>query len=166
MIAFVWAEDQAGTIGHKGRLPWHLPDDLAFFKRVTLGQLMVMGRKTYEGLPKRPLPGRTNVVVTRDPALVLPGATVVTSKQAVLALAQANLNQDVMVVGGAQVFAMFMDVVDTLYVTRLAGTFEGDVTMPSVPWAQFELTASKTVFMPEKAYTHTFETWRRKPAAY
>lgn len=165
MIAFVWAQAANGVIGKDGRLPWHLADDLHYFKELTTGHFTVMGRRTYEGLPTRPLPNRTNVVLTRDAAYQAPGAQVVHEPAAVLELASAHPDETIMVVGGAQVFAAFADVVDTLYVTRLAGTFAGDTTMPALDWDAFERTAVRPVENADPALNHTFETWQRiKPA--
>lgn len=162
MIAFVWAQDQGGTIGKNGKLPWHLPDDLHQFKQLTLGQLVVMGRTTYEGLPKRPLPGRTNIVLTRQPDYQALGAVVVHDRQALLALAAAHPQQHLMIVGGAQVFTAFADIVDRLYVTKLAGTFAGDVKMPQLDWSAFKQVASREVTDADPQKTHVFETWVRK----
>ncbi|WP_225047280.1 dihydrofolate reductase [Lacticaseibacillus kribbianus] len=162
MIAFLWAQAANGVIGKDGRLPWHLPDDLAFFKAQTLGQLTVMGRSTWEALPKRPLPGRTNVVMTRQAGYRAPGAVVCPDVDAVLALAAAYPEQDLVVTGGAQVFAAFAKLVDTLWVTRLAGDFDGDVVMPPLDWDAFTRVAARTVTDADPALTHTFETWVRQ----
>ncbi|WP_203663957.1 dihydrofolate reductase [Lacticaseibacillus sp. 53-4] len=162
MIAFVWAQDQAGTIGKNGKLPWHLPDDLHQFKQLTLGQLTVMGRTTYEGLPKRPLPGRTNIVLTRQADYQAPGAVVIHDRKALLAFASAHPKQHLMIVGGAQIFTAYADIVDRLYVTKLAGTFTGDVKMPALDWAAFKQVASREVIDPDPRKTHVFETWQRK----
>ncbi|WP_125703309.1 dihydrofolate reductase [Lacticaseibacillus daqingensis] len=162
MIAYVWAQASNGTIGRDGTLPWHLPDDLQFFKQKTLGQLTLMGRTTYDGLRKRPLPNRTNVVLTRRLDYTAPGAVVVHSKAEALALAAAHPEQDLMIVGGAQVFTLFADVVDTLYVTRLAGEVSGDVVMPPLDWDAFERVSARLVPNDDPALAHTFETWQRR----
>lgn len=162
MIAFLWAQAANGIIGRAGRLPWHLPDDLHYFKAKTLGQLTVMGRKTYLGLPKRPLPGRTNVVLTHDPAFEAAGAEVVHSRAELLALAAAHPDQDVVITGGAGVFASLADLPDTLLVTRLAGAFAGDVTMTPIAWERFALESARKVEDADPALTHTFEVWRRR----
>lgn len=162
MIAFLWAQAANGVIGKNGRLPWHLPDDLAYFKQQTLGQLTVMGRKTYLGLPKRPLPGRTNVVLTHDVTFAAPGVVVVHSAAELCALAAKHPDQNVVITGGAQVFASLKDLPDTLWVTRLAGEFDGDVVMSDLPWQAFKLVASRKVIMADPQLTHTFETWQRQ----
>ncbi|WP_461213084.1 dihydrofolate reductase [Lacticaseibacillus sp. GG6-2] len=162
MIAFLWAQAANGIIGRDGRLPWHLPDDLKYFKANTLGQLTVMGRKTYLGLPKRPLPGRVNVVLTHDPDFQAEGAVIVHSRDELLALAASHPDQNVVITGGAGVFASLADLPDTLLVTRLAGDFEGDVTMTPIDWQAYQLESSRTVENPDPALTHTFEVWQRR----
>lgn len=162
MIAFVWAQDRSGTIGYQGRLPWHLPDDLKEFKALTVGQLTVMGRRTYEGLPKRPLPDRTNVILTRDQSYQAPGAVVVHDRAALLAYAEAHPDQNLMITGGAEIFALFADVVERLYVTKLAGVFPGDVKMPALDWSAFRQMSSREVFNADPAKSHVFEVWDRK----
>ncbi|MFD1433177.1 dihydrofolate reductase [Lacticaseibacillus yichunensis] len=162
MIAFVWAQDHTGLIGEDGHLPWHLKDDLEFFHQVTKGQLVVMGRRTYEGLPKRPLPERTNIILTRDADYSAPGAVVLHSRADVLVYASTHPELNLMIVGGAQIFTLFKDDVDTLLVTRIAGTFTGDVRMPPLDWAQFELNSSRHVANADPALAHDFERWNRK----
>ncbi len=162
LIAFLWAQAANGIIGRDGRLPWHLPDDLKYFKAQTLGQLTVMGRKTYLGLPKRPLPGRTNVVLTHDVNFEAEGTVVVHSRQELLALAAKHPEQDVIITGGAGVFASLADLPDTLLVTRLAGEFIGDVTMTAIDWAAFRREEAREVINEDPALTHTFEVWRRR----
>lgn len=162
MIAFIWAQAADGIIGFNGHLPWHLPDDLHYFRERTAGQLMVVGRKTYESFPHRPLPDRTNIVLTHHADYDAPGATVVTSKAAVLGLAQAAPEKQLIIAGGAEIFDLFMPEVDTLWVTRLQGAFHGDTRMPAVDYAAFTLTETKHVDNPSPQLIHDFETWVRK----
>lgn len=162
MIAFLWAEAANHVIGVDGHLPWHLPDDLHYFRAQTVNQIMVMGRKTYEGLPKRPLPDRLNVVVTHDANYSAPGVQVATSKQAVLKIAQDHPDKRLVIVGGAKIFELFADVVDTLLVTRIAGDFAGDTQMPAIDWADFTRVSAREVTTDDPALNHTFEKWERK----
>lgn len=162
MIAFLWAQAANGTIGQNGALPWHLPDDLKYFKQQTLGTLTVMGRKTYLALPKRPLPGRTNVVLSHDPNCQAPGAIVVHSAAELRALHQQHPEQDLVITGGAGVFASLKDWPDTLLVTRLAGDFAGDVTMVDLPWDQYQLVDSRAVDNSNPALVHVFERWEKR----
>ena len=129
-VGLIWAQAANGVIGSKGRLPWHLPEDLARFRRLTLGSTVVMGRATWDSLPEaaRPLRERHNVVLTRQPDWAAPGATVARSLTAALDAAP----QDVWVIGGASVYAAAMPHADRLEVTELADSFEGDVHAPGI----------------------------------
>ncbi len=114
----IWAEARGGAIGRDGELPWHLPEDLAHFKRTTLGAPVVMGRRTWESLPERvrPLPGRENVVVTRDAGYEAPGATIAHSLEGAL----APLSEErAWILGGGELFRAAMPVADELVVTRI-----------------------------------------------
>ncbi|WP_454042922.1 dihydrofolate reductase [Cellulosimicrobium sp. Marseille-Q8652] len=151
MLGLIWAQarDAAGrpVIGAGGTMPWHLPEDLAHFRRVTSGHPVVMGRRTWESLPPRfrPLSGRTNVVVTRRDgwapdgadAPPQPGATVraVGSVDAALALAReaAAPDGEVWVIGGAQLYAATLDQAERCVVTEIDAVVEGDTFAPSVP---------------------------------
>ncbi|MCA9973391.1 MAG: dihydrofolate reductase [Anaerolineales bacterium] len=130
LISLVVALDRNGVIGVNGRLPWRLPDDMARFRALTLGKPVVMGRKTYESIPARfrPLPGRHNIVVTRNPAYAAPGATVVSSPEA--ALAAAGDAPEVMIGGGAALYAAFLPRADRLYLTRVDAAYAGDTFFP------------------------------------
>lgn len=115
------------VIGHQNQLPWHLPADLAWFKKTTLGKPIIMGRKTYESIGK-PLPGRQNIVITSNEALELPGCDVVTSPDA--ALDCAGDNSEVMVIGGALVYELFLPHSQRLYLTLVDAEIEGDAFFP------------------------------------
>jgi dihydrofolate reductase len=130
MVGLVWAQAANGVIGHDGALPWHLPEDLARFRALTVGTTVVMGRATWESLPARfrPLPDRDNVVLSRDGRYVAPGGTVVGS----LADALAHGTGDVWVIGGATVYAQALVHADRLAVTELAEAFDGDAYAPDV----------------------------------
>ena len=125
MISFHLARADNGVIGRDGGLPWRLPADLRRFKAMTLGRPMVMGRKTFESFPA-PLPGRRHIVLTRDPRWSAAGAEVVHDVDAALALA----GEDVAVIGGAEVFALFLDRADRIELTEVHCVAEGDVAMP------------------------------------
>ncbi|KRO18272.1 dihydrofolate reductase [Lacticaseibacillus saniviri] len=163
MISFLWAQDQHGLIGKDGTLPWHLPDDLHFFKSVTINQIMVMGRKTFEGMGKKPLPNRTNIVLTHQPEYSADdGVIVYHSAESVLDYAASFPDKNLVIVGGAHVFASFKGIPDVLYVTRLAGSFEGDTYMTDIDFEPFDLITSRTVENDDPALTHTFEAWVRR----
>lgn len=129
-IAFVVAMDRNRLIGAGDRLPWRLPDDMRFFREVTMGHPVLMGRKTYESIPARfrPLPGRTNIVLTSQRGYEAPGCIVVhTIEEALLLVDEA---EELMVIGGAQVFRELLPIVDRLYLTDIDGAYEGDVYFP------------------------------------
>ena len=129
MLALVAAVAENGVIGAKGGLPWRLPDELAHFKRTTLGKPVLMGRRTFASLG-RALPGRTNVVLSRDPDFAAPGALVARDLDAALALVRDA--PEVMVIGGAAVYADALPRADRIYLTRVRARPEGDVFFPAL----------------------------------
>ncbi|AGH49689.1 dihydrofolate reductase [Sphingomonas sp. MM-1] len=126
-ITFYVARADNGVIGRGGRLPWRLPEDLKRFKAMTMGKPMVMGRKTFESFPK-PLPGRRHIVLTRDPAWAADGAEVAHSVDQAIAL--AGDVEEVAVIGGAEIYALFMPQADRIELTEVHRTVEGDTKMP------------------------------------
>ena len=131
-LHMIYARARNGVIGKQGQLPWHLPEDLAHFKRTTLGQPVVMGRVTWESLPEkfRPLPGRTNVVVSRQTSFKATGAQVVSSLEAAMALFPTN--EVVWLIGGAQLHAQALPLASQIVVTEIDADFEGDAFAPSL----------------------------------
>ena len=129
-LHMIYARARNGVIGKQGQLPWHLPEDLAHFKRTTLGQAVVMGRVTWESLPEkfRPLPGRTNVVVSRQSSFKATGAQVVSSLEAAMALFPTN--EVVWLIGGAQLYAQALPLATQIVVTEIDADFEGDAFAP------------------------------------
>jgi dihydrofolate reductase len=124
-ITLIVARAQNGVIGRDGRLPWHLPADLKRFKALTMGSVMIMGRKTFDSLPGV-LPGRRHIVVTRDRAWSMSGAEVAHSVNAALSLAG---NERVSVIGGAELFASFLPLADRIELTEVLADVEGDTVM-------------------------------------
>ena len=137
-LHLIYARARNNVIGLQGDLPWHLPEDLAHFKRTTLGQPVVMGRITWESIPEkfRPLPGRRNVVVSRQSNYPAAGATVVDSLQAALALFHAD--EVVWLIGGAQLYAQGLPLASQVVVTDIDADFEGDAYAPllSADWQE------------------------------
>ncbi|SDQ77513.1 dihydrofolate reductase [Quadrisphaera sp. DSM 44207] len=129
-VGLIWAQAANGVIGDRGRLPWHLPEDLARFKALTTGSTVVMGRATWESLPERnrPLPGRRNVVLTRRAGWAAEGALAAGSVEEALALAGG----DAWVIGGARAYEAAMAHADRLEVTELEDAFAGDVRAPAL----------------------------------
>lgn len=131
----VWAEARGGAIGRDGDMPWHLPEDLAHFKRVTLGAPVIMGRRTWESLPERfrPLPGRANIVVTSDTAYIADGATLVASLGEAIAEAEALGSETAWVMGGGQMYRAAISRATDLVVTRIDLDIEGaDTFAPEI----------------------------------
>ena len=142
-IAMIAAVAQNNAIGINNKLPWYLPGDLRYFKAVTMGKPIIMGRKTFESLGK-PLPGRTNIVMTRDPEWVSDNVRVVATLDEALALASSIAEIDgvseVMIIGGEQIYQQALPKTDRLYLTRVGQSFAGDAFFPElVPqeWIEF-----------------------------
>ncbi|GGI47958.1 dihydrofolate reductase [Agromyces flavus] len=131
-IGLIWAEARGGVIGAGGTMPWHVPEDLAHFKRTTHGAPVVMGRRTWESLPPRfrPLPGRANIVVTRQAVWAGEGAVRAGSVDEALALAASDADDWIWVIGGAELFARTIDRADRLVITELDLDVEGDTFAP------------------------------------
>lgn len=162
MLAALWAEDLQGVIGKDQTLPWHLPNDLKYFKEMTIGKTIVMGRTTFEGMGSRPLPNRQTIVLTRNPDYQAEGVTVMHSVDDVLAYAKTK-EEPTMIIGGAVVFQDFIPYYDLLYRTVIEENFSGDTYFPSINWNEWELRTWKQGVTDEKnKYAHRFETYRRK----
>lgn len=133
LVSLVVAAAVNGVIGRDNRMPWHLPEDLAHFKRLTLGHPIVMGRKTHESIVAmlgKPLPGRTNIVVTRQAGFGASGCIVASSLDA--ALAAANEAEEIFVIGGAEIYRLALERADRVYLTRIDAAFEGDAKFPEL----------------------------------
>ena len=132
-ISLVWAMAQNRIIGRNNNLPWHLPEDLKYFKRITLGKPVIMGRKTFESIGK-PLPGRTNIVVTRNADFSAEGVKTVNSLSAAKALCESIGEIDgiseAMVIGGAEIYTQAMPIADRLYLTEVHANVDGDTFFP------------------------------------
>jgi dihydrofolate reductase len=134
-IGLIWAEAHDGVIGAGGGMPWHVPEDLAHFKRTTEGEPVVMGRRTWESLPPRfrPLPGRLNIVVTRSPdwpGFISTGALRASSVDEALELAAGDAREWIWIIGGAELFASTIGAADRLIVTELDLDVDGDTFAP------------------------------------
>lgn len=136
-LGLIFARAANGVIGKDNKLPWHLPEDLAHFKRTTLGSPVIMGRKTWDSLPPRfrPLPGRTNIVITRDTQWAADGA--VRANDLASAMAATGDAPTAWVIGGAQIYALALPQADVVVVTEIARDFEGDAYAPELgdEWA-------------------------------
>jgi dihydrofolate reductase len=138
MISIIVALDDKQGIGAKNRLLWHLKKDFAHFKTLTLGHPVIMGRKTYQSIGK-PLPGRANIIVTRDSNFSAPGCLIAISLESAIACAKDIDGQEVFIIGGGQIYqeAMAKNLVDKLYVTKVQGDFQADTFFPD--YSHFKL---------------------------
>ena len=133
------AYDRDRVIGRDGTLPWRLPDDMKHVRALTVGKPLIMGRRTYESFPRRPLPDRTNIVVTRDPSFHPDGVVVARTPDEALAL--AGDAPEVIVFGGASIFGHFLPMADRLYVTEVDASVGGDTYFPKLDpshWREVE----------------------------
>jgi dihydrofolate reductase len=139
-LAMIVAAAENDVIGRGNALPWDLPGDLRYFRRVTLGKPVIMGRRTFDAIG-RPLPGRCNIVVSRDPDFAAAGVRVARSLDEALALAEAVAEIDgadeIMLIGGAQLYALGLPRVQRIYLTRVHGAVDGDTRLPALDWSQF-----------------------------
>jgi len=160
VIGLVWAQTPAGVIGDAGTIPWHVPEDMAHFREVTAGGTVVMGRATWQSLPDRfrPLPGRRNVVLSRDPTFPAPGAEVLTDLDAALRSAP-----DVWVIGGGAVYAAALDRADRLEVTVVDLDVPGDTVAPAVgPGWRLVVGGPDAPWRTSRTGTRfRFDTWER-----
>ncbi len=140
-VAFVVAVARNGVIGRKGDLPWRIGSDLRRFKQITMGKPVIMGRKTWESLPRRPLAGRLNIVVTRHKDYKAEGAAVVANVHDALARASEARTEEICVIGGSDVFRQFLPLADRLYLTEVDLEPEGDVFFPPLDPTQWRETS-------------------------
>jgi dihydrofolate reductase len=150
-ISLIVAVSRNGAIGLNNQLPWYLPEDLKYFKSVTMGKPLIMGRKTFDSIG-RPLPGRANIVLTRDPQWTSDGVKVVQSvEQALVAgeiACEAADVDEIMVIGGEQIYRMTIDLADRIYLTQVDADVEGDAFFPDIDlnnWSQTRVKLSEII---------------------
>ena len=128
------------VIGRNGKLPWRLPDDMRRFARITAGHAVVMGRATFESL-RRPLPGRRNIVLTRSHSLALDGCDVAHGVEEALTAATSPSSEEVFVIGGEQIYQLFLPLARRLYITWIDIDVPGDTLFPEVRWTEWRIVA-------------------------
>jgi dihydrofolate reductase len=158
-VSLVLAMASNGMIGVDGGMPWRIPDDMKHFKAVTMGKPIVMGRKTWDSFPKKPLPGRTNIVVTRDPDWRGEGAVAVHTLDAAL----ARDAEEIAVIGGAQIYKLALPRADLVHLTQVHRDFAGDTHMPPFDDAVWRETAREDHATPE-GLAYSFVTLERRAA--
>ena len=167
--ALIVAMSRNRVIGRNNALPWYLPGDLRYFKQVTMGKPILMGRKTWESIG-RPLPGRMNVVISRDHQWQAPAGTVCEHSLAdgfKRATAQAELEggDEVMVIGGGEIYAAALPDIDRMYVTRVHAEIEGDAFFPEVNWEQWEEIGREDFSASDNnPYDYSFVVYQRLPS--
>ena len=160
------AMDQNRVIGRNNKLPWYLPEDLRYFKRTTLGKPIIMGRKTFESIGK-PLPGRTNLVVTRNKSWAHPNVRVFNDLDSAYRSAEAQAEIDrtgeVMVIGGGEIFTEALPDADRLYLTQVHAEVGGDAYFPEVDWGQWEeISREDYPSSDTNPYSYSFITYERR----
>ncbi|MDR2040378.1 MAG: dihydrofolate reductase [Bacteroidales bacterium] len=160
MISAIVAIDENNAIGYNNQLLTHLPNDLKYFKRTTLGHPVIMGRNTYESLPVKPLPGRKNIIISKSFSEA-PGSIVVSSIED--ALEQCDDSEECFITGGMQIYRQMMPYVQKLYITRIHHRFEADVYFPDIDPDIWQLQSSERHETDEKhPYAYSFEVYLRK----
>ncbi|TBL71036.1 dihydrofolate reductase [Paenibacillus thalictri] len=158
-ISFLLAMDSNRGIGLNNSLPWRLPADMAYVKRLTMGQTLLMGRKTYDSIGK-PLPGRRNVVMTQQPDYRPEGCEVVHSVAEALDKYQ---DAELFVFGGAEIYKLFMPYVDKMYITEVGGVFEVDTWFPKMDMLEWaEVSRTHGAVDEKNKYPHDFVVYERK----
>ncbi|MFS0863277.1 dihydrofolate reductase [Fredinandcohnia sp. 179-A 10B2 NHS] len=160
MISLLLAMDKNQLIGKDNDLPWRLPADLAYFKRVTMGHPIIMGRKTYDSIG-RPLPGRENIIVTRDRNYQVEGCKVVHSIDEIVQLG-SETKEELFVIGGSEIFKEILPYADRLYITEIDEVFEGDTYFPAFKKNEWNLISSEKGIKDEKnPYEYTFLVYEK-----
>lgn len=161
-VALVVAASTNNVIGKNSHLVWHLPNDLKFFKNTTWGFPVIMGRKTFEEL-KKPLPGRTNVVITRKPDWKANGViTTLNLEDAVQKSKETNARQ-IFIIGGGEIYKESMRIADTIYMTRVHAVVDGDTFFPEIDESEWELVSNEDFQIDgQHAYAYSFQVWKKK----
>jgi len=161
-ITLVVAASENNAIGLNNQLLWHLPKDMRFFKNTTWGMPILMGRKTFESMGSKPLNGRLNIIITRNKNWVSEDVTVVHTMEEAIALATKFSYNELLVIGGGEIYKMALPLAQKIWLTRVHTTIEGDVYFPTLN-ADWELVSSTQNAADEKhKFSFDFECWKRK----
>jgi len=162
IVSLLVAMDENGGIGIENRLPWRLSSDLRRFKRLTMGHCLIMGRKTHQSIG-RPLPGRTNIVVSRNPNYRAEGCLIVGSLEQALELARDHGESEAFVIGGGEIFEQALPIANRIYLTRVHARVKATVFFPALDPEDWEIITTETVASgPQDEYPTTFQVWQRK----
>jgi dihydrofolate reductase len=161
-ISFVVAASENNVIGKDNKLPWHLPNDLKFFKNTTWAMPVIMGRKTFESFGKA-LCGRTNIVITRQTDWKADGVIVVNNIEQAVEAAAATDTKEAFIIGGGDVFRQSWKRAGKIYITRVHAEFEGDAFFPDIPENKWRLVSDTTFEVDEKhRYSYSFQVWKKR----
>lgn len=160
-VSLVLARSDNGVIGSKGGIPWRIPEDMRRFRQLTLGKPCIMGRKTWESLPKRPLPGRLNVVVTRGTSFAPEGALVVHSVEEAIERARGEASGEIMVIGGVEIYRAALPLADCVHLTEVHAQIPGDVCFDPFPDGDWRETLRETHQTPD-GLAYSFVTLVRR----
>ena len=161
-ISLVVAAAENNSIGKNNQLLWHLPNDLKFFKNTTWGMPVIMGRKTFEAVNK-PLPGRFNIVITRQADWNADGVIVATDLKDALKKAKATNCNEIFVIGGGEIYKPAIEMADKIYITRVHAILDGDTFFPVIDETKWHLVTNQDFGVDEKhAFAYSFQTWERK----
>ncbi|MED3795691.1 dihydrofolate reductase [Niallia alba] len=161
MISLIVAMDKNKVIGVNNQLPWHLPADLKYFKKVTTGHPIVMGRKTRDSIGRN-LPNRENVIITRNPDYQCEDCTVLYSIDEFYEWSNAHAEDEIFIIGGAELFSETIKKTDRLYITEIDAEFEGDTFFPALDWQEWQVVSEQKGIVDEKnIYPHTFFVYER-----
>lgn len=162
-VSLIAALGNNRALGYKNKLPWHIPADLKRFKALTTGHPIIMGRKTYESIG-RPLPNRTNIVITRDKNLAIQGCVVCGSLEEAVKKALAVASEEIFVIGGGQIYEQALPLVTKMYLTFVDAAPDGDAFFPVYNEADWHETLSETVEQSEQSpYSYVYKVLERKP---
>ena len=162
MISLFVAHANDRVIGYQNDMPWHVPGDLAYFKRRTMGKPIIMGRKTYESIG-RPLPGRLNIVITRNASYEVEGVRVVSSLEDALQVAKEETDAaEYMILGGEQIFKQAMPLADRMYITKIDETYPGDTFFPAYDLNEWETIEASETALNDEGVPYTFYVYERK----
>ncbi len=162
IVSAIVATAKNNVIGKDNDIPWYLPADLKYFKRCTLNHHIIMGRKSYESIG-RPLPKRTNIVVTRDPFYVVSNCLVAHSVDEALKMALDNSEQEAFIIGGGEIYKLAMPFVDRLYLTEVDAAVDGTVFFPEINMDEWELKSEEPHKADEKnEFDYVFKIFERK----
>lgn len=162
IISLLAAASENNVIGVDNQLPWHLPNDMRFFKNVTWGMPVVMGRKTFESMGGKALTGRINVILTKQKDLKAEGAVFVSSWNDAMFVAKETDCKEVFVIGGGEIFKEIIGKADRIYLTRVHTFIDGDAFFPTIDTHDWKLVSKKDCTADDKhAFNYSFERWEK-----